>query len=120
MAGAFGLLVVFWIAIWVLDFGYYNRLLVGAVRALRAIEAGGSGNPSDVMDGITLSTEIERAVEGKPPLDTKAAGSANDIAGGRARKWFYGIVLTGLVLGVCVSLWLAYLARGDTPRMSWL
>ena len=27
-------LVVFWIAIWLIDFLYYNRLLVGAVRAL--------------------------------------------------------------------------------------
>jgi hypothetical protein len=31
-------LSLFWIAIWVLDFGYYNRLLMGAVAALLELE----------------------------------------------------------------------------------
>src|SRR5262245_32673852 len=37
---AFALLViiVFWIAIWIIDFCYYNRLLVGAVKVLFDLE----------------------------------------------------------------------------------
>jgi hypothetical protein len=31
-------LALFWIAIWVLDFSYYNRLLVGAVAAILELE----------------------------------------------------------------------------------
>src|SRR5689334_15742825 len=27
-------LCVFWVAVWIIDFAYYNRLLLGAVRAL--------------------------------------------------------------------------------------
>jgi hypothetical protein len=34
----FGLLILFWIAIWAIDRLYYNRLLTGAVTALLAIE----------------------------------------------------------------------------------
>ena len=32
------LLSLFWVAVWVLDFGYYNRLLLGAVDALIELE----------------------------------------------------------------------------------
>lgn len=35
----FSSLAVFWLAIWLLDFLYYNRLLLGAVSALKEIEA---------------------------------------------------------------------------------
>ena len=37
--GVFSLLIVFWVAIWAIDRGYYNRLLIGAVIALREVEA---------------------------------------------------------------------------------
>ena len=30
LVGVFGVLLLFWIAIWILDFAYYNRLLIGA------------------------------------------------------------------------------------------
>ena len=31
-------LILFWIAIWILDLGYYNRLLEGAVNAILILE----------------------------------------------------------------------------------
>jgi hypothetical protein len=48
-------LLIFWLAIWTIDRFYYNRLLIGAVIALREIEI----HPSLV---ITMSTTIEKFV----------------------------------------------------------
>jgi len=61
----FSLLAVFWVAIWIIDFCYYNRLLIGAVAAILDIET----LSEDAMHirQIDISTKIERAVarEGK-------------------------------------------------------
>jgi hypothetical protein len=38
LTAVFIALCVFWLAIWIIDFTYYNRLLLGAVRALTKIE----------------------------------------------------------------------------------
>src|SRR5437879_7830238 len=46
LTGAFALLCVFWVAVWILDMGYYNRLLVGAVDALLTIESESQGSAS--------------------------------------------------------------------------
>jgi hypothetical protein len=35
---AFAFLLLFWIAIWVIDFKYYNRLLIGAIAAILKLE----------------------------------------------------------------------------------
>jgi hypothetical protein len=60
----FGLLILFWIAIWGIDRLYYNRLLTGAVAALLAIEEESKkGNPSL---SINLSTQIEKYVSHPP------------------------------------------------------
>jgi hypothetical protein len=61
----FSLLSVFWIAIWIIDFCYYNRLLIGAVAAILDIEA--LSKEAIYIRQIDISTKIERAVarEGK-------------------------------------------------------
>src|SRR6266705_4175567 len=54
LTGAFALLCIFWVAVWILDMGYYNRLLVGAVDALLTLESESQG--SATVDRIVLST----------------------------------------------------------------
>lgn len=58
---AFALLCAFWVAIWLLDFLYYNPLLLGAVDALVELEhqsqKSEGGDP--IMAGLVLSTRIE-------------------------------------------------------------
>lgn len=59
----FGILTAFWVAIWILDFRYYNRLLIGAVDALLKLEDQlKAGQRID----IEMSHKIEDAVLGKP------------------------------------------------------
>ena len=61
----FSLLSVFWIAIWIIDFCYYNRLLIGAVAAILDIET--LSKDAMYIRQIDISTKIEHAVarEGK-------------------------------------------------------
>src|ERR1700676_1563476 len=47
-------LAIFWIAIWIMDFSYYNRLLVGAVAALLELEK--QSATSKTISQIRLST----------------------------------------------------------------
>src|SRR5438093_1557838 len=70
LAAVFLFLSLFWLAIWILDFCYYNRLLVGAVDALIEIEKqSAAGNR---LDQLVLSTRIEAVVaEGKKPESGK-------------------------------------------------
>jgi hypothetical protein len=84
LTAAFLLLSVFWVAIWVLDMRYYNRLLAGAVVALRTIEKGSKDSKS--IDQIELSTKIEESV--------KSGGGGNG-----SRHAFYVLVLTALLAG---------------------
>jgi hypothetical protein len=49
LTGAFALLCVFWVAVWILDMGYYNRLLHGAVEALLTIESESQGDSYRTM-----------------------------------------------------------------------
>ena len=60
MSAVFSCLFVFWIAIWILDLWYYNRLLLGAVEALLVIER--ASLEGDRILGVNLSVQIEAAV----------------------------------------------------------
>lgn len=99
MVGVFFFLCIFWVAVWVLDFSYYNRLLHGAVDALFELE-----KQSETKTHITelkLSHIIEDAVAGKgtkkyPELHKKLSSG---------RKWFYQIVFLGLLFGLLFSLY---------------
>jgi hypothetical protein len=83
-------LTLFWIAIWVLDFGYYNRLLIGAVAALLELEklsATATNAPQ-----IRLSTVVEDSSRSGFKLRASWAG------------WvFYIIVFGALVCGAVFS-----------------
>jgi hypothetical protein len=109
LASAFSFLGLFWIAIWILDFCYYNRLLVGAVDALiqleREIQSGA------VTHSLLLSTRIEAIVaEGKQPDNGKLGRE-------HARWWFYAIVFAALMTGLGISIVKAISPR-DATRLS--
>jgi hypothetical protein len=61
LTAVFLFLLGFWIAIWFLDFCYYNRLLLGAVAALEEVEAVSRQGARRVSE-LSLSTRIEEAV----------------------------------------------------------
>lgn len=104
-AGAFFFLGMFWIAIWVIDFKYYNRLLLGAVLAIIDLEI--ISKKSAHVKEIKLSQEIERAVRGDLNEDEK--GIAGKLSAGR--WWFYSLVFAALLIGLVVSLIEIYLAK---------
>jgi hypothetical protein len=97
---AFVLLMLFWVAVWILDMRYYNRLLHGAVKALLEVEE--LSGKSQPLPSLVLSTRIEetaergitRSIEGKPCF-----GAA------RLPLWlFYGSVCLGLFIGLVMSI----------------
>ena len=51
----FAAMAIFWIAIWCLDMLYYNRLLIGAVTALKELESQTTGE-TDFKGSINMST----------------------------------------------------------------
>ncbi|MEA2991838.1 MAG: hypothetical protein QOD40_758 [Alphaproteobacteria bacterium] len=59
---------VFWTAIWAIDRCYYNRLLIGAVSALKDLEAESTKPQPDLK--IDFSTKIEQHVS-RPFGDTR-------------------------------------------------
>lgn len=90
LAIIFAALLLFWIAIWVLDFWYYNRLLKGAVRSIILLEdAINSGSKIQ----FNMSHEIRDAVEGTRKLPAY-----------KGPWFFYSIVALVLLAGVTVSI----------------
>jgi hypothetical protein len=99
LAGVFFLLALFWLAIAVLDFRYYNRLLVGAVDALMTLEE--QTKTTNRVDELILSTRVEAVVaEGKRPVRGKLGRVG-------ARWFFYGIVFVVLLGGLAFSIYRA-------------
>ncbi len=97
MAGVFFFLIVFWVAVWVLDFKYYNRLLLGAVDALLEIED--QSKTSTHLKELNLSHKIEDAVAGVgEKINDKLHKQLSF-----GRKWFYLIVFLGLLVGLLFS-----------------
>ena len=89
----FAVLLAFWIAIWLLDFRYYNRLLMGAVDSLLALEdAINSGAKID----FNMSHKIEDAVLGKAPTHRQEGALTGPFL-------FYLIVTVVLIVGVVYS-----------------
>ncbi len=58
----FGFLLLLWVSIWILDFTYYNRLLLGATDALLKIEELSERN--NTINSLGMSRKIEAAVHG--------------------------------------------------------
>jgi hypothetical protein len=97
VAFAFAILALLWIAIWILDFFYYNRLLVGAVVALLELENKSASYLR--VQHLNLSTKVENAVAGElPPLDRKTARKL-----ARGRRGFYALVFLTLLAGFAYS-----------------
>jgi len=99
LTGTFALLIVFWVAVWVLDLGYYDRLLTGAVDALLDIEK--KSQDSKFVDRIDLSTKIEESVT--------SGGSGNKAF----RHTFYVLVFLALLaaLMLCGGIWFCNLLQ---------
>lgn len=101
-AAVFFFLCLFWIAIWIIDFCYYNRLLLGAVKAILEVEKL-SQSRSRLLH-INISTCIEEAVAG-------GSAAADSIRHSRFRnlilgRWaFYIIVFLALVLALSFSIY---------------
>jgi hypothetical protein len=93
--GVFLFLCLFWIAIWIIDFRYYNRLLIGAVAALIALE-NASKSRSRVRH-IDMSTRVENAVAARGEM-------WRSIKSGLGRWAFYVIVFVALIGGLCFSI----------------
>lgn len=93
----FGVLIAFWAAIWILDFKYYNRLLLGAVDALLKLED--QMKAGERID-IEMSHKIEGAVKGRRPTHASDGSIIGPIL-------FYSIVLAVLVIGF---LWTGFKA----------
>jgi hypothetical protein len=80
----------FWVAIWCLDIGYYNRLLNGAVNAIVELEK--STEPRSAFTGeINMSRTIEVQLE-KDWINLKKGSYYGVVA-------FYAIVLALLISG---------------------
>lgn len=91
-------LTLCWIAIWMLDLRYYNRLLEGSVNAILELEK----NKESFLEKkeINLSSNIERAFKVRFEHENSGVQATRkekrkDFINGR--NWFYGIVFVALV-----------------------
>jgi hypothetical protein len=96
MTVLFVVLALLWIALAVLDFFYYNRLLLGTVDAILKLEE--ASKQMTTVDQLELSTLIKREVE-------------EPLCRWRKSLWgpllFYSIVLLCLLGVMGLSLWQA-------------
>jgi hypothetical protein len=91
---------VVWVAIWVLDFAYYNQLLIGSVSALLELE--NASATSQTIPQIRLSTLVENAVGSRTKSDLTEMQKFR-IA---APRWiFYVLVFAALIAGATVSFY---------------
>jgi hypothetical protein len=68
LGGVFFKLIIVWSAIWIIDFYYYNnRLLAGAVYAIKEVEKLSEHEGS--VQYLNMSTRIEQSVRGKLPKE---------------------------------------------------
>lgn len=96
LAAVFTVLCLLWIAIWILDFTYYNRLLLGAVQSLVKLEK--ASQLGTRTDSLFLSADIEAVV-------AKGDGwSWNSLNKAKGRWAFYIIVFLLLAAGASISV----------------
>lgn len=96
----FSLLSVFWIAIWVIDVFYYNKLLIGAVAAIVVLEK--MSNDTMWVRRLDISTKIENAVAGTGEPSSYLFSTRFRLAFGR--RAFYLIVFFALIGGLSFSV----------------
>jgi len=108
-AVAFLALAVLWIALWVLDFLYYNRLLLGAVDEIVRVEK--ETQFSNKIGRLAFSETVKNAVEAPvfPKRDDNTADKSAELTeegkkrsmwrkSQRGPRYFYAIVLVSLLL----------------------
>ena len=95
LTAMFGFLLLLWIAIWILDFTYYNRLLLGAIDALLKIEQLSKTN--NTINLLDMSHKIEAAVHGDTPTHKRKGLVWGPIL-------FYSLVVMGLSIGLIFSV----------------
>jgi hypothetical protein len=104
LAGVFLVLILVWVAIWFLDFRYYNLLLSGAVTGILQIEQ--KSKTHTHIKELELSHIIEQAIRGKMS-DLKGPGFWSKqywfYILGSGRHWFYILVLLSLSLALWFS-----------------
>lgn len=101
-SGVFFFLMIFWVAIWIIDFTYYNRLLVGAVIALTELEK--ISKEKTHIQEIQLSTIVDEAVIGSNTKRDKTSHSKLS----KGRWWFYSLVFFALFVGFVLSICLSF------------
>lgn len=89
----FAVFLAFWIAIWLLDFKYYNLLLMGSIDSLLKLEDEINSNKEITFD---MSHKIEDSVLGKPPTHRQEGSVIGP-------KLFYTIVTGVLFVGFIYS-----------------
>jgi hypothetical protein len=94
---AFIILTLFWIAVWIIDFCYYNKLLQGAVVSLVKLE--GLSKEGVRVKHIDISSTIEDTVAGYLPKNPKSCHT------GVGRWVFYLLVTAALTAGSGFSLY---------------
>lgn len=96
----FSILSLFWIAIWIIDFTYYNKLLIGAVVSLVELEE--KSKTRTRIDNIQISTIIESVVAGSiAPYSSRNWREKLRLKIGR---WaFYLMVFLALLIGSIIS-----------------
>ncbi len=94
LATTFAYLLLFWIAIFILDYFYYKRLLLGAVDALLQIEE--ESKKYTKLNSIYLSHKIDDAIYGVSPTHRR-----NETIW--APVLYYLIVGLGLFVGLLVT-----------------
>jgi hypothetical protein len=88
----FAALAAFWVAIWILDFAYYNRLLIGAVDALIELET--ESKSSRCAGAIQLSTIVENVMARSRPPRTRSWREAFWLQIGR---WTFYVMVFGVL-----------------------
>lgn len=96
-------LTLFWIAIWILDFWYYNDLLVGAVAALLELEK--ESETKSHISHINMSTLVERSVAGELNFKLGLRKTFRVVA---PRWTFYILVFLALLAGAGFSFWMHF------------
>jgi hypothetical protein len=99
----FAALAFFWVAIWILDFAYYNQLLIGAIAALLELEK--ESETRENVSRIRFSTLVEESLSTGLEFDLTPKQRFRVVG---ARWSFYILVFVALVAGSAFSFYVHF------------